>query len=201
MTGRGKPGGRRPGGAPAGALAGILLVGLYLAFVHGAASPGDPSGQAAGHEAGERDGTPTAPAAPLASSQAFPTVEGGEASLADLRGQVVLLNLWGTWCPPCIREIPHLVEVQEAIAPRGGIVVGLAVDSGSSDDIRAFWRDRLELDPSYPIWMGSNREARQHFDAFGLPNTLVIDREGRIQERFLGLMTRDALLDVLEAYL
>lgn len=104
-------------------------------------------------------------------------------------------------CPPCIREIPHLVEVQAEIAPRGGTVIGLAVDSGTPDVIHAFWRDRLELEPAYPLWMGTNREARRHFEAFGLPNTLIIDRDGIIRERFLGMVTREMLLEELEGYL
>jgi thiol-disulfide isomerase/thioredoxin len=172
-----------------GLLVGILLLGAYLGFAR------------SGPVLGEGDAGAGDPPAPLASDQAFPTVTGDEASLPDYRGQVVVLNIWGTWCPPCIREIPHLVEVQEAILPRGGTVVGLAVDSGSPEAIDRFWRDRLELEPAYPLWLGTNLEAREHFDAFGLPNTLIIDREGRVQERFLGLVTRNALLEVLEAYL
>lgn len=147
--------------------------------------------------AAERAAPPAVPAPEVE----FRTLEGTPASLEEYRGQVVLLNLWGTWCPPCVREIPHLVEVQERIEPRGGTVIGLAVDSGTSQEILAFWEDRLELEPTYPLWTGTNREARRHFDAFGLPNTLIIDREGFIRDRFLGLVTREMLLEALEAYL
>jgi thiol-disulfide isomerase/thioredoxin len=141
------------------------------------------------------------PAATPAPDVRFTTLEGEEASLADYRDMVILLNIWGTWCPPCIEEIPHLVGVQKVIEPRGATVIGLAVDSGSSDDIHAFWQDRLNLDPAYPLWMGTNRTVRRHFQAFGLPNTLIIDGDGVIRERFLGLMTRDMLLEALEPYL
>jgi thiol-disulfide isomerase/thioredoxin len=171
-------------------LAGALLLGGAYAY----AANEDPA--AAGDGA-----TASAPAAVPAPDMAFETLRGARASLSDYRGQVVLLNIWGTWCPPCIREIPHLVQVQAAIEPRGGTVIGLAVDSGSPDAIDAFWRDRLELEPAYPIWMGTNRDARRHFDAFGLPNTLIIDRDGMIRERFLGLVTRELLLEALETYL
>jgi len=171
-------------------LPGLLVVAVYMGFAQ----------SSDGLEGGESPGAGSSLAVP-APEVGFPTLTGGEDSLAEYRGQVVLLNIWGTWCPPCVREIPHLVEVQQEIEPRGGTVIGLAVDSGSSEDIRAFWQDRIELDPAYPIWMGTNREARRHFEAFGLPNTLIIDRDGIIRERFLGLVTREMLREALEPYL
>jgi len=175
--------------------AALLLPGLLAGGVYaGLTLPSDGPGE------GERPGVGSAMAVPAPEVE-FPTVEGGKASLADYGGQVVLLNIWGTWCPPCVREIPHLVEVQREIEPRGGTVVGLAVESGAPEDIHAFWENRLELEPAYPLWMGTNREARRHFEAFGLPNTLIIDRDGVIRKRFLGLVTRDMLLEELEPYL
>ena len=171
-------------------LPGLLVVAVYMGF-----------GQSSdGLEGGESPGAGNSLAVP-APEVGFPTLTGGEDSLAGYRGQVVLLNIWGTWCPPCVREIPHLVEVQEEVGPRGGTVIGLAVESGTPEDIRRFWADRLELEPAYPLWMGTNREARRHFEAFGLPNTLIIDRDGIIRERFLGLVTRDMLLEAVEPYL
>ncbi len=148
-------------------------------------------------EAGPHAGPPPV----QAPDTGFRTVEGTTRSLADYRERVVILNIWGTWCPPCIREIPHLVEVQRVIEPRGGTVIGLAVDSGSSQEVLSFWADRLELDPAYPLWLGTNRQARSLFEAFGLPNTLIIDGDGMIRERFLGLVTRETLLERVEPYL
>jgi thiol-disulfide isomerase/thioredoxin len=175
--------------------AALLLPGLLVVAVYaGLHRPAD------GVEGGDGAGTGSSLAVP-APEVGFPTLAGGEDSLARYRGQVVLLNIWGTWCPPCVREIPHLVEVQGEIEPHGGTVIGLAVDSGTSGDIHDFWQNRIELEPAYPIWMGTNREARRHFDAFGLPNTLIIDRDGIIRERFLGLVTREMLMEELEPYL
>lgn len=128
----------------------------------------------------------------------FPTLEGDTASLVDYRGRVVLLNLWGTWCPPCRREIPDLVEVQEEIEPRGGTIVGLAVDSGSPAEIRAF-AERYEI--NYPIWRSSGRRVMEHYRAMGYPTTLLIDREGVIRERWTGAQTAEKLLAALEPYL
>lgn len=176
--------------AAALSLPGLLVVAAYAGFAWSSDDPAWAEGSGTG-------GSLAAPAPDVA----FSTLAGAEDSLAGYRGQVVVLNIWGTWCPPCVHEIPHLVEVQREIEPRGGTVIGLAVDSGSSEDIHAFWEDRIELEPAYPIWLGTNREARRHFDAFGLPNTLIIDRDGIIRERFLGLVTREVLLEELEPYL
>jgi thiol-disulfide isomerase/thioredoxin len=179
-----------PRNAAAVLVGGVALVGLYLLTVSSLSpSPSDDMRHA------------SAPRAVPAPEVAFETLEGVRASLTEHRGQVVLLNLWGTWCPPCVTEIPHLVEVHQAIEPLGGTVIGLAVDSGSPEEIRGFWRDRLELEPAYPLWMGTNREARRHFEAFGLPHTLVIDRDGLVRERFLGVVTREILLKAVDAYL
>jgi len=168
----------------------LLVVGAYAGFAW----------FSDGAVGAERSGTGSSLAAPAPEVE-FSTLAGAEGSLAEYRGQVIVLNIWATWCPPCVHEIPHLVEVQQEIEPRGGTVIGLAVDSGSSEDIHAFWEDRIELDPAYPIWLGTNREARRHFQAYGLPNTLIIDRDGIIRERFLGLVTREVLLEGLEPYL
>lgn len=143
-------------------------------------------------------GSTDAPLAIPADVVPFPTLDGDTASLADYRGQVVVLNLWGTWCPPCREEIPDLVRLQEAIAPRGGVVVGLAVDSGSRSEIRSFAE---EFGIDYPIWMSDTGTVVDHYRPMGFPTTLVIDREGIIRRRYLGPQTEASLLEGLEPYL
>lgn len=128
----------------------------------------------------------------------FATLDGDSASMADYEGTVVVLNLWGTWCPPCRREIPHLVDLQREIEPRGATVIGLAVDSGSPEEIRAFL-ERYGVD--YPVWRSGTREVVERFRAMGFPTTYIVDREGVIRERFLGPQTDEELLEALEPYL
>lgn len=128
----------------------------------------------------------------------FLTLNGDSASMSDYAGRAVVLNLWGTWCPPCRREIPHLVDLQEEIEPRGGTVLGVAVQSGSPEQIRAFL-DRYEAD--YPIWMASTRAVVERFQATGFPTTYIVDGEGVIRRRFLGPHTEAELLAAVEPYL
>lgn len=174
----------------------LLIVSAIALLAAGAA--GVWVGVDAGEEEGARDPAGEASLAIPADVVEFPTLDGDTASLADHRGEVVLLNLWGTWCHPCLREIPDLVELQGKIEPRGGTIVGLAVDSGSPEEIRTF-AERHGI--NYPIWHSSGRRVMEHYRAMGYPTTLLIDRQGVIRERFVGVQTAPELMAALEPYL
>lgn len=133
-----------------------------------------------------------------ASGVAFETLEGSPVSIGDHAGEVVLLNFWGTWCPPCRYEIPELIELQDAVEARGGTVIGVAVDSGRPDEIRSFAE---EFGVNYPIWISGARKALTHYDAVGYPFTVLIDREGVIRKQYLGPQTVETLLSDMEAFL
>lgn len=138
---------------------------------------------------------------PSDSDAAFDSIDGQRVSLADYRGQVVVLNLWAIWCGPCIAEIPELVELQRRIGPDGATVIGLALDSGSADQVLGFWQRRLELEPTYPLWLTSMEHAEKHFQATTVPLTLLIDREGNIRDRLLGAHDAETLLEKLQPLL
>lgn len=121
----------------------------------------------------------------------FRTAEDGLARLGDYQGQVVLLNFWGTWCPPCLVEIPHLIEVQEVLAELGGTVIGPAVGSGSGEAVLRFGRQR---GINYPLWLSDYDTAVGRFGAAGYPFTLLIDRQGIIRKQYLGPQTARTLL-------
>lgn len=125
----------------------------------------------------------------------FETLDGGSKRLDDYRGQIVLLNFWGTWCPPCVREIPELVQLQPLMEAMGGTVIGPAVDSGSSEAIREFV---AEFGVNYPIFKSNTNQAVGSFAAAGYPYTLLIDREGVIRKTYLGPQTLPILLADVE---
>ena len=117
------------------------------------------------------------------------TLEGDSVALADLRGQVVLLNVWATWCVPCRKEVPELQELHEAHADAGLRVVGVTVDHrGAEDQIREFM-DRHGM--TYDVWWDPDGSAIEEFGAAGVPLTVLIDRDGRVAWRHLGAFHAD----------
>lgn len=172
----------RRAGVGLGLVAALGVVGLLLAM--GIGSPGG--------ERAARGAWLEIPAADVP----FQTLEGGTASLADYRGGVVLLNFWGTWCPPCRREIPELVQLQTALAGAGGTVIGVAVESGSPEAIRAFAE---KFGVNYPIWISDVQKALAHYDAMGYPFTLLIDASGTIRRQYLGPQSVEVLAADVEA--
>ena len=110
--------------------------------------------------------------------------ESREVSLADLRGRVVLLNVWATWCPPCREEIPVLQALHEAHASDGLEVVGVSVDAaGEAADVARF-ADRFGV--TYPIWLDPQERVSSVFRTTGVPTTLLIDRDGTLLWRHVG---------------
>jgi peroxiredoxin len=139
-------------------------------------------------------------AAPAPAYEAV-TLDGDRVSLEGLQGEVVLLNVWATWCVPCRREIPELQALHAARGSDGLRVVGVTVDGGSAEDqIRRF---ADELGMTYEIWWDPDQTAVSVFDAVGVPLTVLIDRQGRIVWEHLGAFQRGdpALLGALDTAL
>lgn len=128
----------------------------------------------------------------------FDTPGQSSASLGDHRGEVVVLNFWGTWCPPCREELPHLVELHEEIEPRGGVVIGVAVDSGTPEEVMEFARG---YGVEYPIWLSGTQKVVSEFQVMGFPTTLLIDRDGVIRRKYLGPQTAEGLMTEIEGLL
>jgi thiol-disulfide isomerase/thioredoxin len=110
-------------------------------------------------------------------------VQGVSRSLADYRGQVVLVNLWATWCPPCKEEMPVLQSFYDKYKEKGFVI--LAIDDGDpTADVLQFVKD-YEL--TFPVWLDPTYQATDHaFHAPGLPTSFVIDRSGTIQLTWVG---------------
>lgn len=124
---------------------------------------------------------PAAPAASLGPAPAFETksLDGTDVSLTDHRGQVVLLNVWATWCEPCVRELPVLAQMHEQLADKGFTVIGLNADVRSKlSEVRTMV---VHHKLPFPIWLDFESKAQVAFKLRGYPTTFLIDRQGNVR--------------------
>jgi len=122
---------------------------------------------------------------PLPDNATFTDIEGVPTDLADLRGQVVVVNFWATWCPPCRAELPEFQKYQ-ALAPEGLKVVGidlLASETGGLEAVKAFVEDKQM---AWTQWVDDRGRLAEAFGVTSIPTTIVLDPQGRVVDRRVG---------------
>lgn len=138
------------------------------------------------------------PAREVAASFALPLVGGDTLRLADLSGRVVVLNLWATWCAPCVRELPDLARLHHAFAGRGLTVLGVAEAQSDPAAIRAY-AQRFSI--PYPLAFPDTALPPSYGPRNVWPSTFVIDRRGGVRLYLQGPTTYDELAPLVEAVL
>ena len=115
---------------------------------------------------------------------AYPTLGGDTIALRDLRGEVVLLNIWATWCPPCVREMPSMQRLYQELGDQGLRIIAVSVDApGALRDVRSFVHEYgLEFD----ILVDPTGGIQDAYAVTGLPTSFLIDRNGRIRRKVIG---------------
>lgn len=126
------------------------------------------------------------------------TLDGEVISLSDLRGEVVLVNFWATWCPPCRAEMPGFQRVYEAKRDRGFTILGLSTDVGGRRAVDAFL---AEHGITYPVAMAPSKVVRDFGGSNMLPTSYLIDRQGRIRHTVKGYFAEPALASAVEKLL
>jgi len=126
------------------------------------------------------------------SFQAADLKTGQPTTLADFKGQVVLLNVWATWCEPCKIEMPSMEQLERELGPRGLKIVAVSIDEGGPDVVRQFARDygltfRILHDPSGHI--------QRVYQTTGVPESFVINRQGKIVKKVIGAADWDATVN------
>lgn len=166
-------------GVLSGRVAGILTILLLTASAAGAACPAGPPPLT-----GAVGTFAPAQAGSAAPETAFEDAEGGTVRLSDFRGKAVLVNLWATWCAPCVHEMPALDALQAQLGEDGLVVMPVSQDRGGAAAVRPFY-GRQGLD-HLPIYLDPRGALFRAFGARGLPTSVLIDREGRVVGRIEG---------------
>lgn len=125
-------------------------------------------------------------------------LQGRPVRLSDLRGQVVMVNVWATWCPPCREEMPSMQRLHQALGPEGLKMVAVSVDAaqGQRDatgreggDVAAFVR---EYGLTFPVWLDPSGQIQRTYRTTGIPESFLVDRNGVIVKKVIGATEWDS---------
>lgn len=127
----------------------------------------------------------------LTPAPAFETKDlaGEDVSLKDYEGQVVLLNVWATWCDPCVRELPELARMHESLHDKGFTVIGLNTDTRSK--LAAVRTTVVHQALPFPIWLDFESKSQVAFKLRGYPTSFLIDRQGNTRWKREGEITKN----------
>ncbi len=141
---------------------------------------------------------------PDAPNVTFKDLQGNDVKLANLKGKVVLVNFWATWCEPCQVEIPWMIGFQQKYADKGFTILGVAMDDEGKSAVDPYVKKSLfdvdgrSVPMNYPIVLGNDDLADKFGGLIGLPTTVVISRDGKVQKRYIGLVDEKSLEKMIE---
>jgi thiol-disulfide isomerase/thioredoxin len=130
-----------------------------------------------------------AAASVAASEFVFKDMQGKVQRLSDYHGKWVLVNFWATWCPPCLEEIPDLVEMHNARNASDFAVIGIAMSS-SRGSVISFTK---QMEISYPVVLGDDKLAAQIGRIDALPTSYLYDPSGKLVSYQSGMLTREVI--------
>jgi thiol-disulfide isomerase/thioredoxin len=134
-------------------------------------------------------------------------LDGKDVSLASLKGKVVLVNFWATWCEPCKMEIPELIELQQEYGPKGFTVLGIAMDDEGRSAVAPFvQKEKFDTDAgkstmNYPIVIGNDAAGDKFGGLLGFPTSILLSRDGKQVKHITGIITRDDIVKSIQAQL
>jgi peroxiredoxin len=132
---------------------------------------------------------PASAGAPAASAPDFslPARDGSKLQLSDLKGEVVMINFWASWCGPCRQEMPLLEQIQEKYQPLGFTMLGVNVEPDSAE-AEKFLKN---VPVSFPILFDRENSVSARFGVEAMPSSVLIDREGNVRHVHRGYKPGD----------
>lgn len=100
---------------------------------------------------------------------------------SDYKGQVILINFWATWCPPCKREIPEFIELYKKYQKDGFVILGVALD-----DLESVKKFKSAYKINYPVLIGNQDILKKYGNIRGIPTSFLIGKDGKIKQRYDG---------------
>ena len=113
----------------------------------------------------------------------LPDLEGRMVSLTDYRGKVVLLNIWATWCPPCVDEMPSMEKLYQALSNEDFEILAVSIDESGAQDVLPFMK-KHKL--SFPALTDPKGTLKGLYETTGVPESFIIDQDGVIVEKIIG---------------
>ncbi len=123
------------------------------------------------------------PSAYAAADFTLPDLQGTPVQLSALRGKIVFLNLWATWCPPCRAEMPSMEALYQRFRGRDFAMLAVAEDSDGAKSVAPFVKD---LALTFPVLLDADNHLPGRYGVTGYPETFIIDRAGNVAKHFIG---------------
>ncbi len=167
----------------------LILLLMFISIGCKKKKPEPPQQEQAKVEAEEKPTKPASekatpdPSAESAPSFALQDLDGKTVSLSDFKGKVVVLDFWATWCPPCVKEIPHFIELHEQYKDKGFAMVGISLDREGVGVVKSFVQ---KYQVNYPILMTDGQVDKAYGGIPSIPTTFVIDSVGNIRQKYVG---------------
>jgi thiol-disulfide isomerase/thioredoxin len=117
------------------------------------------------------------------------STDGKNVKLSDFRGKVVIVDFWATWCPPCRKGIPDLIELQNEFKDKL-VVIGVSLDQDTKPDVVPFIK---KYGINYPVVYGTNQVIMDYGSINAIPTSFVINKEGKIVDKHIGLVPKSDL--------
>ena len=113
----------------------------------------------------------------------FPGLDGKMVSLTDFRGKVVLLNIWATWCAPCVAEMPSMQKLYQELKDEGFEILAVSIDESGVEAVKPFV-EKHKL--GFPVLLDTKGDIKALYQATGIPESFIIDKDGMIVEKIIG---------------